>query len=415
MVVAGLAGTWTNWAGNVRATPRILVSPGSLAELRSAIHEAAQRRETVRVAGAGHSFVPLCATDGTLLDLSHLVGIERVDPETGDATIWAGSRIADLGEPLLAQGRAFANQGDIDRQAIAGAVSTGTHGTGRKHGSFSAAVRAVELMRPDGELVTIDAADTDRLRAASLSLGLLGVLTRVTLATVPAYKLRERTRALPFDNCLDGFLTEEMSRRNAEFWWLPAHDRCVLKTFVETDEEPFRIEAPEALPGTVERYLKPDAVDWSWRIYPSTRTFPFVEMEYTLPLAGGPAAMPEIRRLMQTRHPDCTWAVEYRTQPGEQSLLSPTRGIESVTISLHQAMPLPYEPLFRDAESVFRAHDGRPHWGKLHFLSSDEIAGLYPELPAFQAIRAEMDPQGMFTNDYLARLGLAGGTSAPRR
>ena len=174
-------------------------------------------------------------------------GIERVDPETGDATIWAGTRISDLGEPLLAQGRALANQGDIDRQAIAGAVSTGTHGTGRKHGSFSAAVRAMELMRADGELVTIDAAEPERLRAAALSLGLLGVLTRVTLATVPAYKLRERTRALPFDECLDGFLPEETSRRNAEFWWLPAHDRCVLKTFEETDEEPFRVEAPEAL------------------------------------------------------------------------------------------------------------------------------------------------------------------------
>jgi FAD/FMN-containing dehydrogenase len=316
---------------------------------------------------------------------------------------------------LLAQGRALANQGDIDRQVIAGAVSTGTHGTGRKHGSFSAAVRAVELMRPDGELVTIDATMPDRLGAASLSLGLLGALTRVTLATAPAYKLRERTQALPFDDCLDGFLAEETSRRNAEFWWLPAHDCCVLKTFVETEEMPFRIEAAEALPGAIERYLKPDAVDWSWRIYPSTRTFPFVEMEYTLPLAEGPTAMREVRRLMQTSHPDCTWAVEYRTQPGEQSLLSPTRGRESVTISLHQAMHLPYEPLFRDAEAIFRAHDGRPHWGKLHFLSSDDIAQLYPELPAFQVIRAELDPRGMFTNDYLARLGLAGGTSAPAR
>ena len=400
--------TWTNWAGNVRAAPRIVATPSSLDELRQAVTEAARRGETVRVAGAGHSFAPLCVTNSTLLDLSRLAGVERVDPETGEATIWAGTRIADLGEPLLTQGRALANQGDIDRQAIAGAVSTGTHGTGRKHGSFSAAVRAVELMGPNGELVTIDAADPERLRAASLSLGLLGVITRVTLATVPAYKLRERTRALPFDDCLDGFLAEETARRNAEFWWLPAHDRCVLKTFVESDEEPFRIEAPEALPGTIERYFKPDAVDWSWRIYPSTRTFPFVEMEYTLPLAEGPAAMRQVRRLMQTRHPDCTWAVEYRTQPGEQSLLSPTRGMESVTISLHQATDLPYEPLFRDAEAVFRAHDGRPHWGKLHFLSSDEITHLYPKLPAFQAIRAELDPQGVFTNDYLATLGLVG-------
>ena len=409
------SGTWSNWAGNVRAAPRIMVTPDSLAELRAAVVEAARCAETVRVAGAGHSFAPLCVTNGTLLDLSRLAGVERVDPETGEATIWAGTRIADLGEPLLAQGRALANQGDIDRQAIAGAVSTGTHGTGRKHGSFSAAVRAVELMRPDGELVTIGAAEPERLRAASLSLGLLGVLTRVTLATVPAYKLRERTQSLPFDACLAGFLSEETSRRNAEFWWLPAHDRCVMKTFVETDEDPFRIDAPEALPGTIERYLKPDAVDWSWRIYPSTRTFPFVEMEYTLPLAEGPMAMREVRRLMQTHHPDCTWAVEYRTQPGEQSLLSPTQGRESVTISLHQAMDLPYDALFRDAEAILRAHDGRPHWGKLHFLGADEIAGLYPELPAFHAIRTELDPDGVFTNDYLATLGLAGDTSAPAR
>ena len=406
---------WSNWAGNVRAAPRVLLRPASLDDLRTAVIAAARRGETVRVAGAGHSFAPLCATNGTLLDLSLLAGVERVDPETGAATIWAGARIADLGSPLFAQGRALANQGDIDRQAIAGAVSTGTHGTGRKHGSFSAAVHAVELMRPDGVLVTIDTTDSERLRAVSLSLGLLGVITRLTLATVPAYKLRERTRALPFDECIDSFLAEETARRNAEFWWLPAHDLCVLKTFAETAEAPFRIEAPEALPGTIERYLKPDAVDWSWRIYPSTRSFPFVEMEYTLSLSEGPAAMREVRRLMQTRHPECTWAVEYRTQPGEPSLLSPTQGAESVTISLHQAVDLPYEPLFRDAEAIFRAHHGRPHWGKLHWLDRDAIAQLYPKLPVFLAIRAGMDPDGTFTNAYLARLGLAGDRSAPAR
>ncbi|MBW3631953.1 MAG: FAD-binding protein [Chloroflexi bacterium] len=410
-----MAEPWANWAGNVRAAPRVLLRPASLDDLRHAVIAAARRGETVRVAGAGHSFAPLCATNGTLLDLSLLTGVERIDRETGAATIRAGARITDLGPSLLAGGRALANQGDIDRQAIAGAVSTGTHGTGRKHGSFSAAVRAVELMRSDGELVTIDTTDPERLRAVSLSLGLLGVLTRLTLATVPAYKLRERTRALPFDACLDGFLAEETAKRNAEFWWLPAHDLCVLKTFAETDEEPFRTEAPEALPGTIERYLRPDAVDWSWRIYPSTRTFPFVEMEYTLPLSEGPAAMREVRRLMQTQHPECTWAVEYRTQPGEPSLLSPTQGAESVTISLHQAVDLPYEPLFRDAEAIFRDHHGRPHWGKLHWLDRDVIAQLYPELPAFLAIRAGMDPEGMFTNAYLARLGLAGDTSAPAR
>ncbi len=397
--------TWTNWAGNVRVATRVIVQPASLDEMGEAVREAARRGETVRVAGTGHSFVPLCATSGTLLDLSLLSGVERIDQETGDATVWAGTRICDLGAPLLEHGRALANQGDIDRQAIAGAVATGTHGSGRKYGSFSSFVRAIELMGPDGGLVTIGASD-QRLRAANLNLGLLGVVTRLTLATVPSYRLRERTRALSFEEGLDQFLAEEEGQRNAEFWWLPAHDLCVLKTFTETEEEPFRVEAPEALPGTIERYLKPDAVDWSWRIYPSTRSFPFVEMEYALPLAEGPAAMREARQVMQTRHPECTWAVEYRTQPGEASLLSPTQGADSVTISFHQAADLPYEAFFRDVETVLVAHSGRPHWAKLHWLGREEIARLYPELPIFQAIRDELDPAGVFTNDYLADLGL---------
>jgi FAD/FMN-containing dehydrogenase len=406
---------WTNWAGNVHAAPRAIVQPASLDELRAAVIAAARRGEPVRVAGAGHSFAPLCATDGTLLDLSLLSGIDGIDPETGDATIWTGSRIADLGAPLLAHGRAFANQGDIDRQAIAGAVATGTHGTGRKHGSFASMVRAVELMRADGESVVADTADPERLRAAALNLGLLGVMTRITLATVPAYKLRERNQALSFDDCLDTFLEIEAAHRNAEFWWLPAHDRCVLKTFVETNDAPFRAQTPEAAPGTLERYLKPDAVDWSARIYPSVRNVPFVEMEYTLPLSAGPDAMRAIRDLMQTHHPDCTWAVEYRTQPGEPSLLSPTQDAESAAISLHQAVGLPHEPLFRAAEHIFLAHGGRPHWGKLHFLDREGIARLYPELPTFAAIRTELDPTGIFTNDYLARLGVGADTSLPAR
>ena len=399
--------TWTNWAGNVRAEPRVVARPGSIEALREVVLEAARRGETVRVAGAGHSFAPLCATDGTLIDLSLLSGIEQVDLEKGDATIWAGTRLYDLGEPLLAQGRALANQGDIDRQAVAGAVSTGTHGTGRKHGSFSSAVRAMELMMPDGELVTIDGSGPERPRAASLSLGLLGVMTRVTLATVPAYRLHERSRAMSFDEGVDGFLAEEETRRNAELWWLPAHDVCVLKTLVETEETPYRVGVPEGPPGTLERYLKPDAVDWSCRIYPSTRAFRFVELEYTIPLANGPAALREARQVMQTRHPDCTWVVEYRTQPGEASLLSPTQGAQSATISIHQAAEQPHEAFFRDVEAVFRANGGRPHWGKLHFLGAAEIAALYPRLDAFRAIRAEMDPNGTFVNGYLAGLGLA--------
>lgn len=396
---------WNNWAGNVQAAPRRVAQPASLEELRAVLQESAARGETVRVAGAGHSFAPLCASDGTLVDLSGLAGLERIDPATGDATIRAGTRLYDLGGPLLQAGRALRNQGDIDRQALAGAVSTGTHGTGRKHGSFSSMVRSLELMRADGELVTINASEPAWLVGAALSLGLFGVLTSITLETAPAYKLREHNEAMSMDECLERFLSTEETRRNAEFWWLPALDTCVLKTFVETDDEPFREDSPEAEPGTLERYLRPDYVDWSWRAYPSLRNAQFVEMEYTLPLSEGPAALREIREMVQTKHPDCTWAVEFRTQPGEDPLLSPTQGVESATISLHQAIEKPHEAFFRDAEPIFLAHGGRPHWGKLQHLSATQIANLYPEFRAFEAIRREMDPAGMFTNGYLRELG----------
>jgi FAD/FMN-containing dehydrogenase len=146
-------------------------------------------------------------------------------------------------------------------------------------------------------------------------------------------------------------------------------------------------------------------VDWSWRAYPSQRNAQFVEMEYTLPLREGPAALREIRQMVQTKHPDCTWAVEFRTQPGEDPLLSPTQGVESATISLHQAIEKPHAPFFRDAEPIFLAHGGRPHWGKLQYLTATQIANLYPELPAFEAIRREMDPAGMFVNGFLRELG----------
>jgi len=364
-----------------------------------------RRGDEVRAAGAGHSFSPLCATSGTLLDLSLLQGIERIDQETGEATMLAGTRLHALGEPLLAAGRALANQGDIDRQAIAGVVSTGTHGTGRIAGSFSAQVTALELVTPEGDLLRLDARDGRRFRAARLALGALGVLARVTVGTVPAYRLRETTRALPFAEAVEAFAATEPAVRNAEFWWLPALDLAVLKTLEETDAEPVRPDVAEHPPGTLERYLKPEAVDWSCRIYPNQRNVPFVELEYTVPIAEGPAAMRALRETMRRDHPDCTWAVEYRTQPGEDALLSPTRGRDSVTVSVHQAVDRPWEPLFRDAERVFLAHDGRPHWGKLHYLDAARTRARYPTMAAFEAVRKEIDPGGVFLNGHLRDLG----------
>lgn len=396
---------WINWAGNVVSRPRRVERPQTLEELRQAVVEASRQGWKIRVAGAGHSFSLLCDSDGLILDLSAFTGIEAIDPETGDVAVRAGSKIHELGSALFAAGRAFANQGDIDRQAIAGAVATGTHGTGRRFGSFSNAVMAVTVMTASGDLATIDRRSTEReRRAAALGLGMLGVATSLRLATVPAYKLRERTRPMPFEECMELFSETEMTHRNAEFWWVPPFDTCVLKTFAETGEEPFSLPEEEHPPGMLARYLKADKVDWSHRVYPSARTFRFVECEHSLPIARGPEAVRAVRAMMQARHPDVQWAVEYRTLAGEDHLLSPTQGVDCATISVHHAADAAWEPFMRDADALLSSFGGRPHWGKLHWLGRADVDRLYPHADEFRAVRAALDPEGRFLNRHLRAL-----------
>lgn len=397
---------WSNWAGNVRCTPMRRVSPATVEDLQALVADATSRGWHVRPAGAGHSFSPLCATEGIMVDVDRLAGVERIDGDRGMVTALAGTRIADLGLPLQRAGLALANQGDIDKQSLAGAIGTGTHGTGPRFGSFSSQVRAVEFVRADGSLAEVSATQNPQWRRAStLNLGVLGVLTRVTLALVPAYRLHERTWSTSWQECLESWPSTADGFRNAEFYWLPEHDRCVIKALEETadDPAPARRVRP-APPGTVQRYLTPSQVDWSWRVFPSERTVRFVEMEYALPAECGLAAMAELRTLMRTAHRKVTWAVEYRSQAGEDSLLSPTQGEPAATISVHDLADRPHGEFFRDAQSLFRSFGGRPHWGKLQSLARPGLLAAYPCLPQFEQVRGELDPTGTFLNDYLAAI-----------
>jgi FAD/FMN-containing dehydrogenase len=393
---------WRNWAGNVVAAPASIERPGSISEVQELVAEAARAGQRVRVAGAGHSFVPICATDGQLLDLADLTGITSIDHERQRATILAGTRIHQIGEALFEAGLAVANQGDIDVQAIAGAIGTGTHGTGRAFGSFSSTLVACEIVTASGDLVTIDESDRDTLRAARVALGSLGVLVSVTLQLVPAYKLRRRSFPLSWAEARTQWPEAEATSRNPEFWWIPPLDTCVFKVFTETDDEPTGT-PPAATypPGTIERYLPPDGVDWAWRVYPAVREHRFVEMEYAFAIERGMDAFAAVREAMLASHPEVKWAVEYRTHAAEDAFLSVTQGADAVTISVHDAADNPHWEFFREAERILRSFDGRPHWGKLNFLEPAEWRACFPLLERFTAVRRRLDPTGNFLNDYL--------------
>jgi len=268
----------------------------------------------IRVAGSGHSFTPLCETTGTLISLDGLSGIVEADARAERATIWAGSKLYALGAPLLEAGLALENMGDIDRQALGGAVGTGTHGTGPTLGSFSTQVVGLRLVVADGTLLDCSAdQEPEVFAAARLSLGALGIISRVTLRVLPAYRLHERTWPAPYGECVEQMSRLIAENRHFEFFWSPADDACAIKTLNPTDAPIGEIAPAIAAPGRLPRYLGAERVDWSYRIFPSERTRLFNEMEFAVPAESGQDCLYEIRDLMRTRHPDVLWPIEYRT------------------------------------------------------------------------------------------------------
>lgn len=398
---------WSNWSGSVVCTPQTIEAPRSEEALAAAVAGAARAERTVRVVGSGHSFTPLCATDGLLLSLDKLQGMiatehnEHSDEQT--ATFWAGTKIHAMGEPLLQAGLAMENMGDIDRQSIAGAIGTGTHGTGRTLGNISTQVVGLRLITAMGEIVDCSPSQNPELfKAAQVSFGTLGVLSRVTLRVLPAYRLHEHTWVEPFDECAERLEERIAANRHFEFFWVPGEDVCACKALNPTDETSVPSDAAYQPPaGRLARYVGPQRIDWSHRIFPSERNLKFNEMEYAVPAEAGAACLREIRRLMQTLHPDVAWPIEYRTVAADDLWLSPAHGRATVTISIHQAAELPHQHFFAEAEGIFRTFQGRPHWGKMHTCTGEELAALYPRWSQYAAIRAGADPLRLFLNEEL--------------
>jgi FAD/FMN-containing dehydrogenase len=385
---------WSNFSGRVTCEPAHVARPRDEAELVAAVRAAAADGRGLRVAGTGHSFTPLCATRGTLVSLDDWQGIESIDRERGLVSVRAGTKLHALGEPLLAAGLAMRNLGDVDVQALAGAVSTGTHGTGPTLANVSSQVAGVRLVLASGEALELSAAsDPDRLDAARVSLGLLGVLSKLVIQAVPAYRLHERIWKTGIEECLAELAADVARQRHYEFWWYPHKDYAERKSLALSDAP------PESVAGR-----KGERIDWSARIFPSLRELRFNEMEYSVPAAAGPECFRAVRERMRTRWREVVWPVEYRTLGADGAWLSTAHRRDSVAISLHQDARLECDPFFADCEPIFAEHGGRPHWGKLHNRSSAELAALYPRWDDFRALRRELDPRGVFLNDYLRGL-----------
>lgn len=383
--------SWHNWSGSVQCGAVTLTTPASVDELSQQVR-AHDGSGALRPIGSGHSFVPFWGERDTLLDMSHFNSVAQV--ASGLVRVGAGVPLHLLGPRLAELGVALANMGDIDRQTLAGAVATGTHGTGTELGSLSAQVRALELVDGRGEVRRLqDAEDVDLGR---VSLGLLGVITTLDMSVMPRYGLHERNWREPVETALAAFDQRIREHRHHEFWWVPSADLALAKTLD-------RIAIPEQS-RLDEIAFGEEGERWgeSWQVFPSVRDLRFNEMEYAVPAEAGLECFRALRGVMLERFPKLPWPVEYRQVAGDAGWLSPTQGRPVATLSIHQDASRDPWPLFQAIEPVLREFGGRPHWGKCHSLGRTELQTRYPRMQAFVAQRRQFDPDGRFLTPYLA-------------
>ncbi len=418
---------WSNWSRSVDIRPSSIEHPRTVEEIQELLRSS---RDRVRVAGSGHSFTPLVATDDLLISLEGLDGdVFEVDGEAGTARLQAGASLNRLSRAMQEHGWAFKNLGDIDVQSLAGATSTATHGTGRSFPCLSAEIEGVKLVTADGSLLSVDREQhPEWLPGVRVALGALGVLVEAEVSVRPAYKLHRRTEIRPLRQTLLDAGSRWARHRNYEFFYLPYCDYAFNITHDETTAEDFSDaggdddEAVRQLkllrdltawaPGLrrmiinliARRFKTEETVGTSWRLLANTREYRFNEMEYHLPAERGLEAFEELYTTLEREQRRVFFPVECRRTAGDENWLSPFQHGSRISIAVHTPHRENHEWFFSLAEPIFRKYGGRPHWGKLHSLRHGDLVELYPDFEAFLDLRRRLDPDGRFLNPHTAAL-----------
>ena len=396
--------TWSNWAGTQSCSPEAVVKAVSVEHVSEIVADATKRGISVRPVGSGHSFAPLVPTDGIVLDISALSGIVHIDQTANRACIQAGTKISEIGEPLWDAGLSLKNQGAIDLQTIAGAVSTSTHGSGLQLTAMSGAVVGAELVTASGELERIGP-DDPRLPALRASAGMLGILVSIDLQLEPAFKLRESLTFKPFAEVLDGW--DEANRKHRHFSFVrgPMYDMsAILPPLPDSMEDPTLVRIYDAVPADAEDdYTPASRLNRPYRIYPDHYPTPWEEVEYFVPYDKAHDAFAATLPVMD-RFPD-EFPMEARTVARDESWLSPMYGRDSVAIGFCRTKGGENLPFFHTIDQVLSEFDARPHWGKQqYFLAPDILRERYPRWDDFVEVRRKLDPTGTFLNAPLRTL-----------
>ncbi len=429
-------GVWRNWGRSESVRPQRVEFPPTVAAVQRAVAAAVVQRMPVKAVGAGHSFTGIAVAPGVLLDLRDLSGLVAVDGERGRVTLLAGTRLFQIPALLAPHGLAMENLGDIDRQSISGAVSTGTHGTGARFGGIATQVVGATLVTATGDLLRVnDDENPELLPAVALGLGALGILVEITLQCVPAYVLHAVERPEALDDVLTAVDDRVAASDHFEFYWFPHTDRAMTKTNTRLPETAPRhplspvgkwvddtlvgsglhqvaCTTGKLVPGLVPPINRVSAKVWgdreftdaSARVFATNRSVRFREMEYALPAENVRPAFDQLRTLIDDRGWRIGFPVEVRFAAADDRWLSTAHGRASGYIAVHRYWREDPTEYFEAVEEIMLGHGGRPHWGKMHTLDASVLRGRYPRFDDFVALRDRLDPQRMFRNPYLDRV-----------
>ena len=426
--------TWENWGRSVRTQPAAHVRPADTAEVQLAIRDAARDGLPVKAYGAGHSFTSIAATEGVLLRLDRMNKILGSDPATGRVRVQAGASLHELNPQLKALGLAFPNLGDVDPQSVAGAVSTGTHGTGHRLHGISKAVVGVQLVTAAGDVVEIDE-NHDWFGASRVTLGALGIITEVTLQCVPAFMLHAREEPMALPEVLDRLPELVEENDHFEFYWFPHTEKALIKRNNRvpdgTPADPvgrFRHWLDdEFLSNTLfegvnrlasrRRGLVPrinnisgsllgarEYTSDSFDVFVSPRRVRFRESEFAMPRTALAQVISDLQAWFARGHENISFPIEVRFTAADDIWMSTGHERDNCYVAVHHYWRNDPTTYFKAAQDIFTSYEGRPHWGKMHTLGADYLAQRYSRFGDFVAIRDELDPERRFSNPYLDRV-----------
>jgi FAD-linked oxidoreductase len=429
-------GTWQNWGRSVSIRPQRVEFPRTVEAVQRSVNAAAASGLRVKAVGAGHSFTGIAAAPGVLLDLTDLSGLVHVDRERSRVTLLAGTRLHQIPRLLAPHGLAMENLGDIDRQSISGAISTGTHGTGARFGGVSTQVVGATLVTASGELLTVsETENAELLPAVALGLGALGILVDVTVQCVPAFVLHAVEHPEDLGDVLGALDQRVAEVDHFEFYWFPHTDRAMTKSNTRLPESAPRhplspvgkwiddtlvgsglhqvaCTVGKLIPATVPTINRTSVRVWgdreftdtSTRVFTTLRNVRFREMEYALPAENVRPAFDALRALIDERGWRIGFPVEVRFAAADDRWLSTAHGRASGYIAVHRYWREDPTEYFEAVEQIMLSFGGRPHWGKMHNLDAAILRERYPRFDDFVALRDRLDPGRMFQNTYLERV-----------